>query len=60
MRMGARALTPARLRAGAAAGLRGIGVSIDGLEALHDGRALPRRSATASACSSSTSRRRTA
>ncbi|QYC41490.1 Antilisterial bacteriocin subtilosin biosynthesis protein AlbA [Nonomuraea coxensis DSM 45129] len=36
MQTGARALTPARLRAGADAGLRGIGVSIDGLRDLHD------------------------
>ncbi|HJV97468.1 MAG TPA: GDL motif peptide-associated radical SAM/SPASM maturase [Albitalea sp.] len=36
MQTGARALTPARLKAGADAGLRGLGVSIDGLVDLHD------------------------
>lgn len=36
MQTGARALTDQRLQAGIAAGLHGIGVSIDGLERLHD------------------------
>lgn len=36
MQTGARALTEARLRAGAEAGLRTVGVSVDGLADLHD------------------------
>ena len=36
LQTGGRALTPNRLRAGAAAGLRGLGVSIDGLREHHD------------------------
>jgi len=36
LQTGGRALTPARLQAGIDAGLKQIGVSVDGLEALHD------------------------
>jgi Y-X(10)_GDL-associated radical SAM protein len=36
MQSGARALTPARVRAAADAGLQSCGISIDGLRALHD------------------------
>jgi Y-X(10)_GDL-associated radical SAM protein len=36
MQTGAWALTPARLEAGQRAGLFGIGISLDGMEALHD------------------------